>query len=260
MDKLERKIGRYAIKDLMKFIVMITGLVYLLTIFGAGYEYLNKLTLIPAYVMKGEVWRLITYIFIPESLSNPLFAFFTLYLYYMIGTSLEHEWGSFRFNVYYFIGMLGTTIAAMITGSATATYLNLSLFLAFAKLFPDYQILLFFILPIKMKYLGWINWAFILFSLITGSMPQRAAIVASVLNYLIFFGKDIIVGRKNSGRAYVNKKKFEVIRSPKASMHKCSVCGITEIENPDMDFRYCSKCEGDHEYCMEHLFNHEHKK
>jgi membrane associated rhomboid family serine protease len=260
LNKLEAKLSKFAIKGLMKYIVLITGLVYLLTILGAGNLYLYKLMLIPELVIKGEVWRLVTYIFIPESLSNPLFAFFTLYLYYIIGTSLEHEWGSFRFNIYYFIGMLGTTIAAMITGSATATYLNLSLFLAAAKLFPNYEILLFFILPVKLKYLGWLNWAFILFSLIISPIPQKAAVIASIINYLIFFGKDIIIGRKNSSKAYINRKSFEKKMVTDSSIHKCSVCGITEKEAPLMEFRYCSKCEGNHEYCSEHLQNHEHVK
>lgn len=258
LDKLERKLGRFAIKNLMRYIVLITGLVYILYIVGAGDLFLSKLVLIPTYVMKGEIWRLVTYIFIPPSIGNPLFVVLALYFYNMIGSTLEHEWGSLRFNIYYLIGMIGTTIAAMITGAGTSTYLNLSLFLAFAKIYPDYQILIFFILPVKMKYLGWISWAGIVISILTEPIPMKLAAVASILNYLVFFGKDIIRGRKNARNVYINRRNFEVKVPKNANLHKCTICGITEIEDPKMEFRYCSKCEGHYEYCMNHLQEHEH--
>lgn len=258
LDKLERKFGKFAIKNLMHYIIFLTGFVFIITLFDTRGSYINQLILYPDLVMKGQIWRLFTYIFIPPT-SSLLFILFVLYFYNLIGSALEHEWGSFRFNMYYLIGMLGTTIAAMITGFGTPTYLNLSLFLAFARLFPNYQIMLFFFIPAKVKYLGWIYWFFIVFTIITGSLSEKAAAVASVLNFLIFFGKDIITGSKHVRKVHVNRRNFQSSAPQKSYIHKCSVCGITDMDNPKIDFRYCSKCEGHHEYCMDHLHNHNHK-
>lgn len=257
IDKLERKFGRYAIKGLMTYITALTGVVFLIKMLFP--DYILKIMLIPEYVLKGEVWRLITYIFIPEG-TNPIFIVFELYFFYMIGASLENEWGSFRFNVYYLLGMIGTTIAAFITGAATAVYINLSLFLAFAYLYPNYEILLFFIIPIKIKYLGWINWLFIAISVIFLPFHYKLASIASVLNFFVFFGKDIFTRTNTSRRAYYNRKRFKAEMPKKYTIHRCAVCGITEKDNPDMQFRYCIECDGDYEYCMEHLNNHKHVK
>ena len=127
----------------------------------------------------------------------------------MIGSNLENEWGSFRFNLYYFLGMLGTTIATFITkGGATPTYINLSLFLAFAHLYPNFQVLLFFILPIKVKYLAWLNWIFIGYTIIFQSVPYKVAAIVSVINFLIFFGPDIISDIKLRRQVHKNRKQF----------------------------------------------------
>jgi membrane associated rhomboid family serine protease len=260
LDKLERKYGKYAIKGLMTYIVGISGFVFLLSTLDTTGTYIQKLMLIPDLVMRGQIWRLITYIFIPPAASM-IFIIFALYFYYMIGSALEHEWGSFRFNLYYFIGMIGTTAAAFITGgAATSTYLNLSLFLAFAKLYPDYEILLFFFVPVKMKYMAWFNWAFIGYTvLFVPSISLKVAAVVSLLNYFVFFGKDALKRSKRTRMAYNNRKRFQENIPVKTHFHRCEICGITEIENPNMEFRYCSTCKGLHEYCMDHLRNHEHK-
>jgi hypothetical protein len=180
---------------------------------------------------------------------------------FLIGSSLEQEWGSFKFNVYYFMGIIGTIIAAFISGNpVTAMYLNLSLFLAFAKIYPDYELLLFFILPAKVKYLAWIELAFIGFTIITAPVSIKLAAAASLFNYLIFFGKDIFIEIKNRKQVSHNKELYNVKVNAKDYFHKCTVCGITEKQDPKMDFRYCSTCEGNYEYCMDHLKNHEHVK
>lgn len=255
LDRLERKFGRFAIRDLMKYIVILNGIVYLLMISRQGAA-VGKLALIPPLVMAGEVWRLITYIFIPPA-ASPIFIFFVLYFYYMIGSALEQTWGSFRFNLYYLLGMVGTTAAAFITGGfATATYLNLSLFLAFARLYPNFEILLFFILPVKVKYLAWLNWAFIAYTVLVSPLPNKIFAIVSILNYLLFFGRATVRSANNRRRAHSYRKQTQ---RPK-TVHKCTICGITEEDDPDMEFRYCSKCEGDYEYCMNHLRNHEHLK
>lgn len=257
-DKLERKFGRIAISGLMTYIVILNGFVYILNLLNPAFVY--KIDLIPELVMKGEVWRLFTYIFIPMLGSSLIFIVFVLYFYYMIGSALEHEWGSFRFNLYYFIGMLGTTIAAFITGGGgTATYLNLSLFLAFARIFPDYELLIFFFLPVKVKYLAWLNWALFAWTVLTGDLSMKLAVMVSVVNYFIFFGRDIFTRTKTTREVHFNRQRFRADMPKKLSMHRCTVCGITELEDPTMDFRYCSKCEGHYEYCRDHLQNHTHK-
>ena len=260
LNKLERKFGRYAIKNLMMYIVALNVVVYLLNyLYGAGIM-TSKLMLIPSLVMKGEVWRLITYIFIPPNRSV-LWILFTLYFYYIVGAGIEREWGSFKFNVYYLIGILGTTLAAFISGTgASALYLNMSLFLAFAYIYPNYEMLLFFILPMKMKYLAWLDMAFLGITFIGGDISIKLSIVAAIANYLIFFGKDTIQLLKNNKNAFSNKRKYTSQIPKKDHFHKCTVCGITEKEDKKMEFRYCSNCDGHYEYCMEHLKQHEHIK
>lgn len=260
LNKLERRLGKFAIKNLMTYIVGINGIIYALSIFGNSGFIINKLMLIPELVLQGEVWRLITYIFIPPN-ASPIWIIFVLYFYYMVGSALENEWGSFKFNVFYFTGMIGTTIAAFITGyGATALYLNLSLFLAFARIYPDFQLLLFFVIPVKIKYLAMLNWAYIIFTILAGGMAARLIAVVSILNYFLFFGKDIIARTKSNRQVYNNRRRFHNELPKDFTIHKCTICGKTEKDDPYMDFRYCPECEGDYEYCMEHVRNHEHVK
>lgn len=260
LDKLERSIGRYAIKGLMAYIVGITGIVYALSYFDNSGYVIGKLMLIPQLVLRGEVWRLITYIFIPPS-ASPMWILFVLYFYYMVGSALEHEWGSFRFNVFYITGMIGTTIAVFITGyGATSLYLNLSLFLAFARIYPDYELLLFFVIPVKVKYLAMLDWAFILFILLIGDMSARLVAIVSIINYFLFFGRDILAGSKNKRQVYNNRRRFKTELPRNFTIHRCTTCGKTEKDDPNLEFRYCPECEGDYEYCMEHVRNHEHVK
>ncbi len=260
IDKLERKFGRYAIKGLMTYIIGITGFVYIVSLFDPTGNFIDKLTLYAPAVFSGQIWRLITYIFIPPE-TSPIFIIFALYLYYLIGNGLEDEWGSFRFNLYYLIGMIGTAIAVLLTGGkGTATYLNLSLFLAFAYLYPKYELLIFFVIPVKIKYLAYIDWFFIIYGIITEPLPYKVAAIASVLNFLVFFGKDIRIQMKTRRKSYYNKRKFKSQADENIKIHRCRVCGITSIDHPDMDFRYCSKCDGMQCYCSEHIRNHEHVK
>lgn len=258
LSKLEQKLGRFAIPNLMTYIVGLNGLIFILTYIDRTGSVLHYLMLIPSLVMQGEFWRLITYVFIPPNLS-PIWIFFTLYFYYMIGNGLEQEWGSFRFNLYYLLGMIGTTLAAFITGGgATATYINLSLFLAFARIYPDFELLIFFVLPVKIKYLAWLNWAFIGFTILTAALPVKVTAIVAIINYFIFFGKEIQTGTVRRRQVYENRKRFESQIPKDFTIHKCVVCGKTEKDDPKLEFRYCAKCEGDYEYCMEHLQTHDH--
>ena len=260
INKLERKFGRYAITNLMAYIVATDGLVFLLSHTPRGSALIAQLQFVPVLILHGQVWRLVSFIFIPPGLS--IWVIFILYFYYLFGTRLEHEWGSFRFNIYYFTGMVGTALAAFLVGAdASAFYLNLSLFLAFATIEPDFTILLFFILPVKVKYLAWLSWLAIAFTVVVEPLPGKAMALASLLNYVLFFGRDIVTRWKSRALAYPRRRAFQArsLQSQGVLMHKCTVCGMTERDDPLMDFRYCSRCKGHHEYCTPHLTTHEHR-
>jgi len=218
--KLERKYGRYAIEDLMLYIVFANAIVFIIDFLMPATNLINKLMLYPDRVLKGDVWRLLTFLFVPPS-DSIIWIVFALYFYYLVGTSLEDQWGSFRFNIYYLIGVLASIAAAFLAYATmpvfygaylpvaiTPEHLNLSLFLAFAHLFPNFEVVIFFILPVKVKYLAWINWAFIIYSLIFNPLPIKFAAVASIVNYLIFFGSDIIKNIKLKRQVYKNRRRF----------------------------------------------------
>lgn len=256
LNKLERKYGRYAISGLMKYIVAANLAVFLLEVINPGLE--ANLMLIPQAVMAGQVWRLVTFILIPPA-TSAFWILFTLYFYYIIGMGLEQAWGSFKFNIYYLVGMIATIIVSLIGGSpATGVFINLTLFLAFASIYPNHEVLLFFILPVKVKYLGILNAVLLAQQFIMGGVGIKLMILASLANYFIFFGKDFIELFKTKKKVKKNKEKFKVIEMKDYVRHRCTVCGITERDDPNMEFRYCSKCSGHKEYCMNHLKNHEH--
>lgn len=209
LSRLEMRYGRYAIRNLTQYLIGLNIAAYILVFLFLDDSFLF---LIPEYVFKGQVWRLVTFLFLPES-SNPIWVFFQLYLFYFIGSAIEGVWGRFRYNVYYFCGALLTIIAAFIQGpGVTGLYLNLSLFLAFATLFPDQELLFFFVLPIRVKYLGLLEVAFTLYEMIIairiGAWHLVASIVAAFANYLLFFGGDIIKWLRNRARVYMNRKRY----------------------------------------------------
>ncbi|MCG8514492.1 MAG: rhomboid family intramembrane serine protease [Halanaerobiales bacterium] len=260
LNWLERRFGKLGINNLIAYIVGITAFVYFLTYIDPSGRFLSRLVLIPSRVFRGEIWRLITYVFIPPRTSL-FFIAFVLYFYYMIGKGLENRWGSFKFTLYYLIGYLGTTLAVFITGSvATSFYLNLSLFLAFAMLFPEFEVMVFFILPLKVKYLGILNGLYLGWTLLTAPLAHKITVVMALANFLLFFGQDLYKIFKNRKQVYRNKRKFSsgVSRYQNEPLHRCTICGITELDHPQMEFRYCSKCAGNYEYCSEHLKNHQH--
>lgn len=189
MNKLEYKFRRFGIDNLMIYITGTMLAVYLA----------ENLTRVPissmlwldrGLILSGQVWRLVTFVFVPPN-NMILWVLVTLYFYYFIGSSLENAWGSSKFLLFYLFGVVGAIIAGFITGFGDNMYLNLSLFLAFAATYPDQQLLLFFVLPIKVKYLAYVDLAILLLSFIAGSWPVRAAILFSLLNLLLFFGDDI---------------------------------------------------------------------
>lgn len=272
LNKMERKWGKYAIRNLPAVIIALYVAGYILSVFQP--EILGYLTLEPYYILRGQVWRLVTWIIVPPS-SLDVFTIIMLFFYYSIGKTLEQTWGAFRFNVYIFSGILFTAVGAFLLyfllggnvafgGLFSTYYINMSIFLAFAVSYPDMQVLLYFIIPIRMKWMGLLYAVFILNEFIQSGWIGRVAILASLLNFLIFF-LSTRNWKRISPREVQRKQKFRqnvAKAAPKAGkpLHKCAVCGRTELDGDHLEFRYCSKCDGDYEYCQDHLFTHEHKK
>lgn len=206
---LERKLRRYAISDLIKYVVIGQGILYALMLVmpTLGYRLYNLMTLTRRGLFSGQIWRLVTFIFVPPS-TSPVFILFSLYFYYMIGMSLENRWGKVKFNLYYLIGMLAAVIACLITGYAGNTFLNLSLFFAFAAMFPDEEVLLFMILPVKMKYLAVLDAALYTYQFIVGSASTRVTIVLCLLNVFLFLGGDLINTIRRESRYWKTRYNF----------------------------------------------------
>jgi hypothetical protein len=291
LDKLERKYGKYAIHNLMNYIIILYAIGFVVEI-AAPQLYTQYLALDANAILHGQIWRIVTFIIQPPTTSY-FFIFFSLYLYYMIGRVLEYQWGAFRFNLYFFSGVLLHVVACILiyliwgwNFSMGTYYLNLSLFFVYVSLYPDAQFLLFFILPIKAKVLGWIEGAYFAITIIAGvlvlfgvipvygslwinlvnagilALPANSlAAFLSLLNFLIFYLGSR--GSRFSPKEVKRKKTYQKKIRPTAtsgSHHRCAVCGRTEKDGEDLEFRYCSKCKGNFEYCQEHLFTHEHRK
>ena len=273
LDKMERRFGRYAIRNLTMYLLAGYAIGYLLSFTMP--QLLTYFTLEPALILKGQVWRLLSWVIIPPN-DNIIFVIFMMLLYYSLGNTLESYWGAFRYNVYIFSGILFTVIGAFIVngliggitgfGSLYSTYyINMSIFLACASIMPDYQLLLYGIIPIKMKWLAVLDVVLLAVDAVQGGLIIRIVIIASLLNFIIFFFCNRNL-RGLSPKQAARRKKFQKqISRPQnqyagGAKHRCAVCGRTELDNPTLEFRYCSKCNGNYEYCQDHLFTHEHVK
>ncbi len=309
IDKLENKFGRIAIKHLMLYVCICYAVGYVLFITN-NYGVLDALSLNAEKILHGQVWRIVSYLVQPPTSARPLFFFITLYFYYMIGRYLEYQWGAFKFNVYFFSGMLLNVIAAIviflifgINMPMSVYFLNLSLFMAFALEQPDRYMLLFFIIPFKAKWFALIDAIYfgtaVLFGFLSlgvrlpdglitflsriGINPSPTAATAAVIammNFIIFYFV-FKVGGKSSSRQQ-NQKQYQYNPYGNANRsgnnnqnnqrgaytsqagptriprHRCAICGKTEFNAPNEDFRFCTSCEGAFEYCSEHLHNHKH--
>ncbi len=293
--KLEQKYGRYAIQDLMKYMVIISLVGSFLGIAAPGFYY-NYLSLDVYQILHGQVWRLVTFVLYPSVslggsgfLLNIIFYAISLYVYFQIGSVLERIWGSFRFNAFYFSGilliilftflyyfvlisgkddMLALVVSRRLSVVINLGELNLSMFMVFAFLFPNTQFLLNFIIPVKAKWLGILYLVLNAYGIITcvqegsvESIMSMLLIVAALVDFGIFY----LIARNPQGiGAAVRQKKRRVVYRNKAAAaasgprHRCAICGRTELDSPQLEFRYCSKCEGNYEYCSDHLFTHEH--
>lgn len=211
LDRLERRFRWLAIPNLMLIIVGAMAIVFIMD-FAIGNTTGRSLISILSFdrdaILSGQVWRVVTFLFVPPS-TSVIWVIFGLYFYYMIGSTLENQWGAFGFTLYYLIGALGSIISGFIAGSVTNSYLNLSMFFAFALLYPDYQILLFFFIPIKMKYLALLDAVSFIVMFILGSWSTRLAIIVALINLFIFFGPNFIDRIKGLYRSYQWKQKFK---------------------------------------------------
>lgn len=257
LRRLERKLGPYAIPNVTLGLVILQAVVFLFAM--SDRTILERLVLVPAWVLEGEVWRLLTFLAIPPT-TNPLFALLFWYLFYLMGTALEQTWGAFRYNLYLLLGYLANVGAAFLVPEIAASniFLQATVFLAFAYLNPDFQLYIFFVLPVKVKWLAWLAWALYLMTMITGSWSDRLLTIASVFNFFVFFGKDIVQWLQNKQRRAAWEARQTPARGGRKPFHRCEVCGITDISHPDMTFRYCSQCEGARCYCADHIRNHQH--
>lgn len=266
----------------MLFISIGTALVYIMSIATNTSVLYEVLSFNRAAILKGQVWRLFTYVFTYD-IGGPLMTAISLICYYSLGKAMENIWGTLRFNLYYLCGLILMDIYCMIFGgNADVTYLNLSLFLGYATLYPDARFLLFFIIPVKAWIFAVIDLGLMIYSLILYPFPSNLFSVIALTNYFLFFGKDVInifppSWRANAARLFRKKKNstkttpkvisFQSAGSYEASTarvkapytHCCTVCGRTDVSNPELEFRYCSRCSGYHCYCQDHINDHSHE-
>jgi Zn finger protein HypA/HybF involved in hydrogenase expression len=259
LDKLERALSRFAIPNVTLYLVI--GQVFVLLGAIADRIDLRHFVLVPALVMDGQWWRIFSFLLMPPPASGTLglvFVAFAWYLFYLMGNSLEATWGTLRYNLFLLLGVALTVGAAFLTprSAATNAFLAGSVFLAFAYLNPDFELALFFILPVKIKWLALVTWVLYAYSFVTGSTATRLQVVAAVGNFLIFFGRDIWLSMRYRKRTMA--RKAERIVREQEPRHVCYVCGKTDRTHPQLDFRYCSKCAGDQCYCPDHIHTHAH--
>jgi hypothetical protein len=254
LARLETKFGHLAIHGLLRYVAALSSLCFVFAMINP--RYIGFLVLDRDRLMAGEVWRLFTYLFIPSI--GGLFpdwlgmAMYVWFLFWM-GDGLEQAWGAFRLNVYFLLGMIGTTIGVLIAGSSPGGGIfYMTIFLAFARFYPDTVIRLFFVLPVKVKWLAWLDGALLLMNFIGGDMAIRLAIVAGLLNYLLFFGRDIFNDAKLHREVVQRRARFEreIRTGTEETMHCCKICGRTELTTPELEFRVSDDGE---EYCAEHL-------
>ena len=263
---LERRYRKYAIPNLMYYIIGMYGTGLFLQLFAPG-VYDKYLILDAQQILRGQVWRVVTFMIYPPGGGSLFGSLIGMYLYYMLGVNLERIWGAFRFNVYFFMGVIGHVAAALVVYIffkqkvyLNTEFLNYSLFFAFAATFPDLEFLLFFVIPIKAKWMAMFNGIYFLYEFIMGSTEIRITIVMSLINFFVFFLLTRDLNRFNP-KEIKRKQNFHrqmKIMPQGGTHHKCAVCGRTEKDSPNLEFRYCSKCEGSLEYCSEHLYTHKH--
>ena len=256
----------FGIPNLMRYITAANVAIWVL---GAiNRSFLGVLTFDPALILHGQIWRLVSFIFYPPSMG--LLAFLAFWFYYWIGSTLEAQWGTGQFTIYYFSGVILTVlygfIIYFITGRSVnlgSEYIYLSMFFSFAVLYPDMQVLFMYIIPIKIKYLAIVDAVFFAYSVIANSFPVNLLPLVALINFFIFCGGELFASlprRPNKNTVNFRQESARIRREQKDKLytHKCAVCGRTDVDHPELEFRYCSKCQGYHCFCSDHINNHIH--
>ncbi len=279
-NKFEQKFGKYAISNLTLILIICYVVGYVIQMINPNIAFF--LTLDPYQILKGQVWRLFSWILIPPS-SLDIFTIIMLMFYYNLGTVLEKTWGTYRYNVYIFSGMLLTVVASFLymgtmfllglhpeeatavffytSGAFSTYYINLSIFLAFAVTYPDMQVLLMFVIPVKVKWMAILDIVLLLYDMLVGGLSIKFAVGAALVNFVVFYLSTKSLYHMNPKQMKRRAEfKSEVKRNSTVAKHKCAICGRTEEDDPSLEFRFCSKCNGNYEYCQNHLFTHEHVK
>ena len=272
------------IPNLMLYIVLGTAVVYFVTMLFGNLGLYAFLMFDRTQILHGQIWRLFTYPLVSGIGTNPLIIAIVFMCYYSLGKAMENMWGTFKFNLFYLCGILLIDIYSLFFNvHADAGYLNLSLLLSYATMYPDAQFLIMFIIPVKAWFLALMYLGTILYGLFAYRFPANLFPLVALANYFLFFGKDVLnlipvswqlnARRlfRSAGRKPKASKKAKVIPFPNAGSyeattktpeapytHKCTVCGRTDVTNPELEFRYCSKCKGYHCYCQDHINNHVH--
>lgn len=282
MSKFEKRFGRYAIPNLTLILILCYVVGYVIQVINPSL--ILYLTLDPYRILHGEIWRLFTWLIVPPSSLDP-FTIIMLFFYYNIGTTLEKTWGTYRYNVFLFSGMLFTILAGFLSmgcayllmggmeqGTASLLflsgsqafstyYVNISIFLAFAATYPEVQVLLLFVIPVKVKWMGLLDLGLLIFEFCMGGLFTKFAVGAALVNVAVFYltTRNLLhlAPKQVKRRA---EFKHQVRSSTGITRHKCAICGRTEEDDPSLEFRFCSKCNGNYEYCQYHLFTHEHVK
>lgn len=266
VEKFSYEHPRFGIPGLMKYVAIANIVFWLVGMVNPVLA--NYLVFSPYHILHGQVWRLATFALMPAG--SGVLTFIAVYFYYWIGSTLEQYWGTPQFNIYFFSGIILTVLYGFIiyfaTGiniGVTAEYVYLSMFFSFAALFPDMQVLLFFIIPVKMKWLALVDAIFFVLSVVTSSFPVNLLPVVAILNFFIFCGGDLLraIPRRPSANTVNFRRESQRIRreqSDKLYNHKCAVCGRTDTDHPELEFRYCSRCAGYHCFCQDHINNHIH--
>ncbi len=284
MKEMRRRFNRFClrnrdkgIRNLMLYVTLATAAVYLINKVDPSKTLYFWFFFDRSLILQGQIWRLITFPLVHSS-SSIFWTALMLLCYYSLGQAIENLWGTLRFNLFYFMGILMMDVFCMIFGGrADAYYLNLSLFLAYATLYPDATFTLFFIIPVK----AWVLAVFDLVLIFLGlfdPFPHNLFPIIALANYFLFFGKDClnvfpVSWRINAGRAAKKAANprgktipFNAAGSYQATharpqspyTHKCTVCGRTDVDSPELEFRYCSRCKGYYCYCQDHISNHAH--
>ena len=261
----------FGLHRLMTYLIVGNLLVYLLSMMDRTGMLAWYLCLIPGRVLRGEVWRLVTFVFVPGTY-NLLSLALELYFYYLIGSTLAQVWGEGKFTAYYLCGMLLSIVYAFLAGLivgmdviVSGSYISLSMFFVYATLWPENRVLLFFIIPIKIKWLAWFEAAVFAYNMIRGLTLLP---LVGILNYFLFCGDKLVDSLrflKARGNAAASRTRFrrsvghaEQTNSNLHYLHRCAVCGRTDTEHPELEFRFCSQCVGYHCFCSDHIHSHIH--